>query len=152
MKHDERLKQQRERRKAEGNASTHRYEKTPNGFLMRLYRNMKSRVSGVQHKKAHLYKGKYLLPRSEFYEWARTNLKFWEMYTRWVRNGYNRKLTPTVDRINPANGYDLLNMEWVTHSENSRRSSITRKLREDIVRSNVKALETGRNDQSHSQE
>jgi hypothetical protein len=32
-----------------------KYEKTPKGYLMRTYRNMKSRVLGIQHKKAHIY-------------------------------------------------------------------------------------------------
>lgn len=62
-----RNKHQREKRKREGNIITRRYEKTPKGFLMRGYRNMQSRVTGVQKKKAHLYLGKELLPRDEFY-------------------------------------------------------------------------------------
>jgi len=41
-----------------GNAITHKYEKTKNGFLMRVYRNMRSRIAGVQKEKFHLYAGK----------------------------------------------------------------------------------------------
>lgn len=69
MTKEERLKYQRERRKLNGNLYTKRYEKTEAGFLMRMYRNMKSRVTGVQSKKAHLYKGKDLLAKEDFYEW-----------------------------------------------------------------------------------
>ena len=90
---------------------------------MRMYRNMQSRVTGVQSKKAHLYKGKYLLPRQEFYDWAEPNREFHKLFKEWVKYNYDRKLTPTVDRVDSSNGYTLPNMEWVTHSENSRRSS-----------------------------
>ena len=35
-------------------------------------------------------------------------------------------LAPTVDRIDPERGYSFGNMEWVTHSENSRRGGYWR--------------------------
>ena len=121
-----RNKHQREKRKREGNVITRRYEKTPKGFLMREYRNMQSRVTGVQKQKAHLYFGKELLPRDEFYNWAIFHADFVLLYGKWVNNGYDRKLTPTVDRIDSDKGYCLSNMEWVTHSENSRRGAVSR--------------------------
>lgn len=103
------------------------YEKTPNGFLMRLYRNMLSRTTGIQKTKYHLYKGKSLLSKEEFYSWGKNHPRFKELFAVYVANNYNRKYAPSVDRINPDLGYELSNMEWVTHSENSRRSSVTRK-------------------------
>lgn len=112
--------------KKTGYAAYHKYEKTPNGFLMRMHHNMHERVSGIQKKKHHLYAGIKLIPREEFYVWAKASPKFWELYDVWKASGYNRKLTPTVDRVDPTKGYEIENMEWVTHSENSRRSSITR--------------------------
>lgn len=124
MTQEERNLQQKIRRKLNGNAETHKYEKTPKGFLMRLYRNMQSRITGVQKAKWHLYKDKYLLPRDSFYNWALNSPDFYFLYTDWVRSGYTRKLTPTVDRIDPAKGYELSNMRWLTHSENSRLGSI----------------------------
>lgn len=118
---------QRIKRKNNGNQLTRRYEKTPKGFLMREYRNMQSRVTGVQKRKAHLYLGKELLPRDEFYKWAIFHIDFVLLYTDWVKSCYDRKLTPTVDRVDSSRGYTLDNMEWVTHSENSRRGSISRR-------------------------
>jgi len=116
----------RERYYNGGKAYYAKYEKTPKGFLMRKYRNMQSRILGIQKLKAHLYEGKTLLDRKEFYEWAFASKEFWRLYTEWVKNEYNRKLTPTVDRLDSSKGYFLENMEWVTHSENSRRGSISR--------------------------
>ncbi len=104
-----------------------RYEKTPNGFLMRLYRNMYSRVTGIHKIKRHLYEGKYILPKEKFYRWAENHPRFLELFAIYVANNYDMKLAPSVDRINPDKGYHITNMEWVTHSENSRRSSVTRK-------------------------
>lgn len=115
---------QKERRKNNNNEDTKKYEKTKKGFLMRLYRNMQSRVTGVQKSKFHLYQGKTLLGRKEFYDWALTSLEFHEMFFRWEESGYSRKLTPTVDRVNSKNGYLIENMRWLTHSENSRLGSI----------------------------
>jgi hypothetical protein len=120
------LARQREYRKVTGNRCTKKYEKTVNGFLMRTYRNMESRVTGIQKKKAHLYMGKPLLPREEFYEWAKNDLTFQTLFAIWGAQGYERKLTPSINRIDPAKGYELGNIEWLTHSENSRLGAIER--------------------------
>lgn len=128
MTREEKNAKQRLTRLANGNLYTKRYEKTKRGFLMRLYRNMNSRINGVQKQKFHLYCGKELLPKSEFYSWAMANSTFHELFEKYERSNYDRKLAPGVDRIDPSRGYCLENMEFVTHSENSRRSSITRSL------------------------
>lgn len=117
---------QRERRLKSNNAETKRYEKTINGFLMRLYRNMKSRISGVQKEKYHLYEGKELLSKDEFYEWAKSNDTFLALFDEYKKNEYDRRLAPSVDRIDSSKGYELSNMEFVTHSENSRRGSLSK--------------------------
>lgn len=117
---------QRERRLRNNNIETKRYEKTINGFLMRLYRNMKSRISGVQKDKYHLYEGKELLNKDEFYEWAKSNDTFLKLFDDYKKNDFNRKLAPSVDRIDSNKGYEISNMEFVTHSENSRRGSLSK--------------------------
>lgn len=114
------LERQREYRKKTGNAATKKYERTPKGKLMRLYRNMQSRINGVQKSKAHLYAGKSLLSKEEFYDWAESNPDWLKLYSDWVKSDFDRKLAPTVDRIDSSKGYELSNMRWLTHSENSR--------------------------------
>ena len=120
-------KLQRERRKRNGNKTTRKYEKTKKGFLMRLYRNMESRVKGIQVKKAHLYYGKELLSRESFYAWAYKSIDFDVMFNDWEESNYDRKLTPTVDRINSDLGYTEDNIRWLTHSENSALGSLSKK-------------------------
>lgn len=127
MTQEEKNLKQRIRRKLDGNSSTHRYEKTPKGFLMRKYRNMQSRTCGIQWRKAHLYLGKELLSRDEFYKWALDSDDFNRLYLEWVESNYDRKLCPTVDRIDSECGYVLENMRWITHSENSRLGAISKK-------------------------
>jgi hypothetical protein len=111
------------------NACTTKYEKSKSGFLMRLYRNMQSRITGVQSKKAHLYEGKSLLTREEFYKWA-ASPTFDIMFATWENSGYDQKLTPTVDRERSTDGYEIGNMRWLTHSENSRLGSLSRHQKE----------------------
>lgn len=114
---------QRLYRSRTNNAITKKYEKTHNGFLVRLYRNMKSRITGVQMAKFHLYEGKELLDKNDFYKWAKNSPKFYELFKEYEDSNYDRKLAPSVDRINSKLGYFIDNMEWVTHSENSRRAN-----------------------------
>lgn len=120
------LAKQRAYRKANGNACTLKYERTKGGKLMRLYRNMKSRIEGVQKAKHHLYAGKYLMPKDEFYVWAISSPDFHRLFAEWVAADYDRKLAPSVDRVDSKVGYRAWNMQWVTHSENSRRGSVSR--------------------------
>lgn len=123
MTKEEAKKYRREYRARTNNAATKKYEKTKNGFLMRTYRNMKSRVTGVQTKKAHLYEGKELLEKQDFYKWSLANNSFHNLFELWEASNYNRKLTPSINRIDAELGYVFGNMEWITHSENSRRTS-----------------------------
>lgn len=103
------------------------YEKTEFGFIMRMYNNMKFRVAGVDKNKRHLYAGKPLLPKEEFYDWAKNHPSFKRLFIDYKLSNYARRKAPSVDRLNPDLGYTIDNMEWVTQSENSRRASITRK-------------------------
>ena len=64
-----RLEYQRKKRLETNNKYTKKYERTVNGFLVRKYRNMQSRVEGVQYKKSHLYEGLELLERDDVYAW-----------------------------------------------------------------------------------
>jgi hypothetical protein len=120
---EHKLAWQRTQRKLNGNSDTKKYEKTKRGFLMRLYRNMQSRIMGIQKQKAHLYVGKNLLEREVFYVWAMSSTSFHLLFDAWEKEDYPRKYTPSVDRINSTIGYDLANMEWVTMSENSSRGA-----------------------------
>ena len=113
-------------RRASRRAICNKYEKTKPGFVMRLYRNMKSRIVGVQHQKHRLYAGKSLLGKEDFYAWALSHSRFNELFDAYEASGFERKLAPSADRIDSSRGYEIDNMEWVTHSENSARGADSR--------------------------
>ena len=117
---------QREYRARTGNKATKKYEKTPKGFLMRMYRNMKSRVTGVQKKKFHLYYGLPIMLKKEFYEWALNSWDFKILFQNWAANGFKPRETPSINRINNKKGYTKENCEFVTHSANSYLGSLSR--------------------------
>jgi len=112
-------KKQREYRSEIGDFCTWKYEKTESGFVMRMYRNMKSRISGVQSFKKHLYDGKEIMPKEEFYELAKKSIDFKSLFDAYIKGGCQMKFAPSVDRINPEIGYVKSNIRFITHSENS---------------------------------
>lgn len=126
MRHANKLERQRKYRERTNNACTKKYEKTVKGFLMRLYRNMQSRITGVQKVKAGLYVGKDLLSRDEFYTFSTGSSTFYQLFGAYRESGFERKLAPSVDRVDSSKGYTIENMEWVTMSENSRRGAAAR--------------------------
>jgi hypothetical protein len=95
---------------------------------MRLYRNMKSRISGVQKQKFYLYQGKSIINKQDFYNWAEIQPDFHCLFEAWQAAGWPRKMSPSVDRIDSGLGYEIGNMRWVTHSENSRNTSRNKSL------------------------
>lgn len=116
-------KLRRKRRLKYGYVYEEKYSKTINGLLVRIYQNMKGRVLGIQKKDyPNLYKGKELLDRHVFYDWAKSDCNFNLLYEKWVLSGYDRKLVPSIDRIDSSMGYILENIRWITFSENCKRS------------------------------
>lgn len=126
MNREEKNKYQKDRRLLNGNSDTKKYEKTKKGFLVRTYRNMLSRVSGVTKNKNHLYLGLEILDKKDFYEWSLNNPDFHSLFLYWEENGYERRFTPSIDRINSKKGYSLDNVQWISFSENCRRGTESR--------------------------
>lgn len=126
MTREEKNEKQRAYRLRTGNIYTKQYEKTIKGFVMRMYRNMKSRVSGVQKQKAHLYHGKDLLDKDSFYQLALGSPVFYELFGKYRDSNFDRKLAPTPDRIDSSIGYVSDNIQFVTHSVNSSRGALNK--------------------------
>lgn len=122
----DRLARQRGMRKATGNAYTKKYERTKGGKLMRTYRNMYTRVSGILKTKAHLYEGLGILSKEEFYDWSLSDEAFNALFDDWVSSGYDMKLSPSIDRKDASIGYEVGNIRWLTHSENSRLGALSK--------------------------
>jgi hypothetical protein len=119
MDNEAQKQRRRDYLKKTGNASAKKYEKTFKGFLVRLYRNMKSRITGVQKKNIKSYLGKELLDKHVFYEWALSNDDYKRLYDDYVNSNYDRKKAPSVDRIDTRYGYSIDNIQFITMSQNS---------------------------------
>lgn len=87
-------------------------------FLSRCYTKMGRRVKGKDTKRPDLYLGLSILPRDVFITWSKNHPDFLSLYKRWFTNDFDRKLTPTVNRMNSNKGYVLGNIEWMTNSQN----------------------------------
>ena len=82
---------------------------------------MKSRVTGIQKNSFFYYQGLELLPLPVFYFFSLSNPQFLHLFDEWVLSGYEMRLTPSPDRIDPNKGYEIENIEWVTFEENLKR-------------------------------
>lgn len=120
---------QAERRFKTKNADTKKYEKTINGYLVRTYRNMKSRCAGIVKRKAHLYAGLEILTKEDFYSWSLRDSAFKNLLCEYKESGFDFKKAPSIDRIDPSKGYTIENIRWISHSENSRLGSVSRNRR-----------------------
>jgi hypothetical protein len=107
--------------------SFHCTKATKDSFLSNLYKKMKRRVRGKDTKRPDLYLGLSILPRDVFSNWAKNHPDFIYLYKRWFSNDFDRKLTPSINRMNSSKGYVLNNIEWVTNSQNCGLSSVVRK-------------------------
>lgn len=124
-------KQRKKPLEAHRRACTKYERKTKQGFLMRAYRNMLSRVTGVQRLKFHLYGGKPILDRQDFYAWSLASQDFHRLFDAWLLAGHPRCTAPSVDRIDSDGGYTFGNIRWVPFSENCRNIK-RRKIRQPV--------------------
>jgi hypothetical protein len=91
--------------------------------LTHTYIRMKQRVGGKVYPLAvKIYAGLSLLPQEEFMSWATANKDFHRLFDAWVASGFIRRLSPSIDRIDPSIGYQISNMQWLTSSDNARRA------------------------------
>lgn len=98
-------------------------------FLSRAYSWMNSRTRGKNTRRPDLYLGLPILPKDVFINWAKNHPEFLKLYKRWFSNNFDRRLTPTVNRMNPSKGYTLDNIEWMTNSQNCGLSSVVQSMK-----------------------
>jgi len=94
------------------------HHRTIHGFLTMTYNNMKKRVEGRNSEYPHLWAGKPIMPKEAFMEWSKNHPTFLSLFKRWAMADYDKKLSPSINRINSDKGYVFENVEWVTMSQN----------------------------------
>lgn len=86
---------------------------------------MARRVSG-KDPTARSCVGQPLLSKDEFISWSLNNPDFHYLFKEWQESGYRIKYAPSIDRIDERFGYELWNMQFISHSENVKRANIFR--------------------------
>lgn len=89
------------------------YTRSTDGFLQKCYKNMRQRVTGIQSSKAHIYLGLDILQKDLFVSVSKTNSDFLRLFKEYQQNNYDRKLAPSVDRIDSTKGYTVDNIRWI---------------------------------------
>lgn len=95
-----------------------RYNRTLKGFLVLKHAKMVQRARGHNGPKDHLYKGLPVISPNSFYSWALSTTNIHEMFSKYKKSGWKYSLCPSIDRINPKEGYILGNMRFITMKEN----------------------------------
>ena len=106
-----------------------KYEKTRNDlgyFVKFIYSTMKRRCTNPNSSSAKYYLGLPLLDREEFLDFSLNDEELKKMFKEWIDSEWDRKLTPSIDRIFPNLGYTINNIQWVTLSENCKRANLYR--------------------------
>lgn len=96
-----------------------RYKRTLRGMILERYKEMRCRVEGKRPRGRHRYEGLSICDKEDFLNWSEVDLVLHMLYRGWVESNYDKRLSPSVDRIDPTQGYILSNIRWVTHSQNS---------------------------------
>ncbi len=87
------------------------YNKTKRGIINRVYNHQKSSSKIRGHNPPD-----YTF--DELYEWVIFQSNFKELYNNWVKNGYQKDFTPSIDRLDESKGYSFNNIQLVTWKEN----------------------------------
>jgi hypothetical protein len=107
--------------------STHQHNATITSFLNKMYVDMKRRISG-KTKDRRYYLGKSILDKDVFTTWAKNHPDFLKLYKQYYTAKFERRLAPTVNRMDSNKGYTLDNMEWMSLSHNCMMASSLRKM------------------------
>jgi hypothetical protein len=105
-----------EKRKYDSYRQRHSFQRIFNHRYMNIKHRCEGKISGGK------YKGIYFCQKDEFIEWCykKKNMdQFISLWETWRDNNFERKYTPSIDRINNDNGYLPENLQWLTQSENS---------------------------------
>lgn len=104
-----------------------RWYRSFDGKISATYAGMRQRVNGKGRVETlHIYQGLTLLSRDEFIEWSKNDNNFNRLYAAWVDDYYPLTTSPSIDRIDASAGYTIGNLQWITHSENSKKAAIER--------------------------
>lgn len=89
------------------------WSKTCTGCLSYIYSRMKRRVKSFKY-----HKGLSIISRKDFYAWAESRDDYKQLFQKWVLSNYDKRLSPSIDRIDSSKEYTVDNMNFLTTHEN----------------------------------
>jgi len=95
------------------------YRQTEHGKIREMYR----RQIRSSLKRGH-DKPDYSL--DEFMKWVLSTDDWEGLYSLWVKSGFNKNLSPSIDRLKNNKGYEFGNIELVTWEINNKRGNDSR--------------------------
>lgn len=109
------------------------YRRTVKGLITLIYSNQKMCSKGRNHPMPSYSK-------EELTNWILSQPNFNELWNNWVQSGYERFLSPSVDRIDNHKSYSLDNIQLVTWRTNLDNMKIQNKSGEYLPKS-AKAIQ-----------
>lgn len=82
------------------------------------------RRSSLTNNRSYNASGKDYLSKEDFIKWfyeENNYNQFKKLHSNWIESNFERKITPSVDRINNKLGYIASNIQWLTLSENCKK-------------------------------
>lgn len=99
-------------------------KRTQEQYVRDTYTGMKNRVSGNDMSVHENYHGLEICERDEFIQWSLFDDAFQGIWDEWEATDYtDNKIGPSIDRIDPSEGYVFGNMQWKTRSMNTKRAN-----------------------------
>lgn len=96
-----------------------RHKIDPHYYMRAIYNGMVWRCKNIER-----YKKLKIVNKNEWVVWCDKNMyKFNVLFKNWQNSGFDKKLSPSIDRIDNNRGYELDNMQWLTHSQNSKKGN-----------------------------
>lgn len=93
-----------------------KYSHTPRGKIRLMYNAIQNRtrhVASYQHREL-------TFTRLEFIQWVESNYAhYMRLFTKWRLSNYNRRYSPSVDRVDNTKGYTLQNIQLVYQYQNA---------------------------------
>ena len=95
-----------------------RYRNNVKRHLSVKYSMIKTRCSGS--KQSPSYAGREFLTREEWDKWCEQSYStFISLYENWRASGFQKRLAPSIDRVDNNKGYIVGNLQWLTQSANT---------------------------------
>lgn len=93
-------------------------ETRPEFYLGTCYSEMSRRVKTFDPLRPK-YFGKSICSKEAFMGRFLNDKEFLTLFSGWRKSLFKRKFSPTIDRIDNSKGYDLSNLRFISHRENS---------------------------------